>query len=131
MGKPVCPRCGSPNVATERRPNGNHLCTACRHKWPNRKPENVIRPMPLRVVAPEPVTPLAEDSPAYQAMAGMVESLPGLYAVVVVIDPATSNGHVLVHASTTAGVKEIGEKALYALALYLESLRIQPPSDAG
>ncbi len=33
----ACPHCGSTDYATERRPNGNHVCNICHSKWPNRK----------------------------------------------------------------------------------------------
>ena len=28
-----CPECGSPNIQTERRPDGFHHCIDCRHTW--------------------------------------------------------------------------------------------------
>lgn len=37
--KLACPRCNGKNIATERRPNGDHICGSCRHKWPNKKPK--------------------------------------------------------------------------------------------
>lgn len=30
-----CPKCGSTNVARERRPNGNDICQDCNHTWPS------------------------------------------------------------------------------------------------
>jgi hypothetical protein len=41
---PMCPNCGSTNIATERRMNGNHSCAACRHVWPNMKPTEPAPP---------------------------------------------------------------------------------------
>lgn len=29
-----CPKCDSERIETERRLNGDHVCKACRHKWP-------------------------------------------------------------------------------------------------
>lgn len=34
---PVCPKCGSKDVATERRPDGDHHCMKCKHVWPNKR----------------------------------------------------------------------------------------------
>ena len=30
-----CPKCGSVNINTERRPNGYHTCLKCNYKWRN------------------------------------------------------------------------------------------------
>ena len=31
--KYACPKCGNPNIQTERRPDGFHHCIDCRHTW--------------------------------------------------------------------------------------------------
>jgi len=41
MDKVFCPNCGSSCIAVERRPDGDHLCAKCGHKW--KQPSNEIQ----------------------------------------------------------------------------------------
>lgn len=34
-----CPKCGSTSIATERHPDGSHVCGDCKYYWPNKKEE--------------------------------------------------------------------------------------------
>ena len=40
-----CPVCGSKNIATEKRLNGNHICQDCHHRWKNYTPARDPRPV--------------------------------------------------------------------------------------
>ncbi|MGZ3772992.1 MAG: hypothetical protein ACXVCY_04400 [Pseudobdellovibrionaceae bacterium] len=31
-----CPSCGSMDIMTERRPDGDHVCSDCHYRWPNK-----------------------------------------------------------------------------------------------
>ena len=35
MSELKCPKCGSDNIATERRPDGYHSCLECHYQWRN------------------------------------------------------------------------------------------------
>ena len=35
MNTTACPKCKSTNIATERKPDGNHFCGNCHFEWPN------------------------------------------------------------------------------------------------
>ena len=47
-----CPKCGSENVATERRPNGFNTCLKCGYRWQNgaKQPELTTAEMLLWLV---------------------------------------------------------------------------------
>lgn len=39
---PVCPRCGSKDVLTEKSLDGIHFCVRCKHEWPQVAPRKEV-----------------------------------------------------------------------------------------